>query len=68
MVEFRGFLFGMAASIYSNRQWFFFFPSSHPANMRKNRYSDVQCVEHSRVRLSLIKDDEVSGKGKRARF
>jgi protein tyrosine phosphatase len=33
---------------------------SHPVNAAKNRYADVLCLEHSRVKLTVIDEDDVS--------
>lgn len=33
---------------------------SHPANAAKNRYADVLCLEHSRVKLMIVDEDDVS--------
>jgi tyrosine-protein phosphatase non-receptor type 9 len=34
--------------------------SSHPVNAAKNRYADVLCLEHSRVKLTVIDEDDFS--------
>ena len=33
---------------------------SHPVNASKNRYADVLSLEHSRVKLTVIHEDDVS--------